>query len=178
MPTISSELTATPDTPTSSNPSSLSLSPSESSPSASKQAQESISLPAPLHRSMCIHKPLHIIHDLQSREGVADPCTQALEASAGDPEKSGGVWAAKGNTPTLLKDFNSMEFMFAAETADAEALKLSSLAHSWRQSADLTGCTGRKPSRRSWPCSRKLAYGDWRTHHPGPTSSAQSGSSR
>ena len=128
VPTMSSKPTAAPDTPISSNPSSPSLSPSEPSPSASEQAQESISLPAPLRRSTRICKLLCIIHDLQSGEGVADPCTQALEASAGDPEKSGGVWAAEGDTPTLLEDFNGMEFVFAAEIADAEALKPHTLA--------------------------------------------------
>ena len=72
---------------------------------------------------MCIRKPLRIIRDLQSGVGITDPHTEALEASEGDPEKSGGVWAMEDNAPMLLEDFDGMESVFMAETADAEALE-------------------------------------------------------
>ena len=72
---------------------------------------------------MRICKPSHIIRNLQSRVGITNPHTEVLEASKGDLEKSGGVWAMEDNAPMLLKDFDSMESMFVAEIADVEALK-------------------------------------------------------
>ena len=127
VPTVSSEPTATPDTSTSSK------SNSEPSPSAPKQVQEPDNPPVELCRSMQICKPSCRIRDLESREGVTNLRTQALKASAGDPEESGGVWAMEDNAPTLLEDFDGMEFVFMAETADAEALKPRMLAEAKRR---------------------------------------------
>jgi len=126
VPTVSSEPTAAPDTPTSSKSYSTPIPSSE--PSAPEQIQEPNNPPVQPHRSMCICKPLHIIHDLQSGEGVADPHTQALEASVGNLEESGGVWAMEDSMPMLLEDFDSLEAMFAAETADVKALEPCMLA--------------------------------------------------
>jgi len=133
VPTVSSKLTAAPDTPTSSKPNSPSIPSSEPSPSAPEHVQEPDNPPVELHRSTRIRKPSHRIRDLESGEGVTDLCTQALEASAGDPEESGGVWAMEDNAPTLLEDFDGMEFVFAAETADAEALEPRTLAEAKRR---------------------------------------------
>jgi len=121
VPTVGSEPTAAPDTPTSSKSHSTPIPSSE--PSAPEQIQEPDNLPVQPHRSTRIRKPLRIIRDLQSGEGVADPHMQALEASVGNLEESGGVWAMEDSTPMLLEDFDGLEAMFAAETADAEALE-------------------------------------------------------
>ena len=82
---------------------------------------------------MCICKLSHIICDLQSGVGITNPHTEALEASEGDLEKSGGVWAMEDNAPMLLEDFDSMESVFAAETADTEALKPRTLKEAKRR---------------------------------------------
>jgi hypothetical protein len=76
-----------------------------------------------LHRSACIPKPSRIIHELQASVGVS---------GADDPEESGGVWTIEDSEPALLKDFNGMEFIFTAETADVEALKPRMLAEAKR----------------------------------------------
>jgi len=68
---------------------------------------------------MRIPKPLQIIRKLQAGIGVSND---------NDPEESGGVWTVEDGAPALLKDFDGMEFVFAVETADAEALKPCTLA--------------------------------------------------
>ena len=45
-----------------------------------------------------------------------------------DPEEAGGVWSVEDGAPMLLEDFDGPEYMFAAETADAEALEPRTLA--------------------------------------------------
>jgi len=68
---------------------------------------------------MRIPKPLRIICKLQASVGVS---------SDNDPEESGGVWTVEDGVPVLLKDFDGMEFIFVAETADMEALEPCTLA--------------------------------------------------
>jgi len=131
VPTMGSKPTATPDTPTSSKLHSTPIPSSE--PSAPEQIQEPDNLPVQLCQSTRIRKPLHIIRNLQSGEGVADPHTQALEASVGNLEESGGVWAMEDSTPTLLEDFDGLEAMFTAETTDAEALEPCTLVEAKHQ---------------------------------------------
>jgi hypothetical protein len=74
---------------------------------------------------MCIRKPSHIIHDLQSGKGITslNPNPHVPSAFIEDPEESGGVWAIEDRLPTLLEDFNGIEFVFMAEMADTEALE-------------------------------------------------------
>jgi hypothetical protein len=68
---------------------------------------------------VCIPKPSRIICELQAGVRVS---------SADDPEESGGVWTVEDGEPALLEDFDGMEFIFAVETADAEALEPRTLA--------------------------------------------------
>ncbi len=88
--------------------------------------------PLTLCCSTWIHKPSHIMHDLQSGEGVTSilgimpyqsPGLQTLGSSIEEPEKAGGVWAVIDGAPTLLKVFDGFEHMFMAQTADAKALE-------------------------------------------------------
>jgi hypothetical protein len=110
---IGSKQTAMPDTPLTLTSPLLPSSPTQSSPSPS-QAPKPNSPPVPLRRSACIPKPSCIIHKLQAGVGVS---------GTDDPEESGGVWTVEDGEPALLKDFDGMEFVFTAETADTEALK-------------------------------------------------------
>jgi hypothetical protein len=43
--------------------------------------------------------------------------------STEDVEEAGGVWAVVDGTPELLKDFEGLENVFAAKTADTEAME-------------------------------------------------------
>ena len=175
LPVDNSEQIAVPDAPSTSIPSPIPIDPL-SSPITSS--------PPPIRRSTHVRQPLCPIRELQAGEGVTysdtnaphpAPNLQAPVALADDSEESGGVWTVEEGTPMLLEDFDGMEFIFAIETADAEALEP---RMSQRRSTDLTGPLGRRPLKRSWPHSRLLAPGDWRTHPPEPMSSAQSGYSR
>ena len=133
VPIMDSEPTAAPNTPTTSNPPSPSIPSPDPSPSAPKRVQEPDNPPVQPRQSTCIHKPLRIIHDLQSGVGITNPHTEALKASEGDPEKSGGVWAMEDNAPMLLEDFDGMESVFTAEMADAEALEPRTLKEAKRR---------------------------------------------
>ena len=115
---VSSEQTAAPDTPSTSDSSS-------SSPE-----------PVQLRRSTRIRKPSRIIRDLQSGEGVTslNPDPHVPGAFIEDPEESGGAWAVEDGSPALLEDFGGMEFVFVAETADAEALEPRTLAEARERS--------------------------------------------
>jgi hypothetical protein len=95
-----------------------------------------------LHRSTCIRKPSRIIHDLQSGKGVTHPSPSIFslgldlhipEPFTEDLEESGGAWAVEDRSPALLEDFDGMEFVFVAETADAEALEPRTLAEARRR---------------------------------------------
>ena len=126
---VSSEQTAAPDTPSTSDLASSHVSPIQSLPSLSSPK------PVQLCQSTHICKPSHIICNLQSGEGVTSlsPNLHIPSAFIEDPEESGGAWAVKDGLPALLEDFNSMEFVFVAETADAEALKPQMLAEARRR---------------------------------------------
>jgi hypothetical protein len=115
---IGSKQTATLDTPLTSTSPLLPSSPTQSSPSP-PQAPKPDSPPVPLHRSACIPKPSCIICELQAGVRVS---------GADDPEELGGVWTVDDGEPALLEDFDGMEFIFVAETADAEALEPRTLA--------------------------------------------------
>jgi len=76
--------------------------------------------------------PLCIVCDLQAGEGVVhsstnaphiDPGLQVPETFAEDPVGAGGVWTVDDGSPAMHEDFEGMEFIFAAETADAEGLE-------------------------------------------------------
>jgi len=76
--------------------------------------------------------PSCIVHDLQAGEGVVHsgtnapciaPSLQVPEIFAEDPVEAGGVWTVDDSSPAMHKDFVGMEYIFAAETADTEALK-------------------------------------------------------
>jgi len=68
---------------------------------------------------MHIPKPSCIIRKLQDGVGYSGD---------DDPEEAGGVWTVEDGAPVLLEDFDGMEFVFAMEMADAEALKPCTLA--------------------------------------------------
>jgi len=133
IPIVSSEQTAAPDTPSTSNPLLLPISPTRSlSSSSPERAHEPNIPPIPLRRSTCIRMPSRIVRDLQAGEGVVhsstnaphiDPGLQVPETFAEDPVEAGGVWTVDDGSPVMHEDFEGMEFIFAAETADAEGLK-------------------------------------------------------
>src|SRR5260221_50328 len=109
------------------------------SPSSSHHSQaHAPDIPsAPLRRSTRICMPSRIIRELQAGEGASysgtnapqpAPNLQAPVALAEDSEESGGVWTVEEGTPALLEDSEGMEFVFATEMADAEALEPCTLA--------------------------------------------------
>ena len=120
---IGSKQTAVPDTPSTLTSPLPPSSPTQSSISPS-QAPEPDSPQVPLRRSTCIPQPSRIIRELQAGIGIS---------SDDDPEESGGVWTVEDGEPVLLEDFDGMEFVFAAETADAEALEPRTLAEAKRR---------------------------------------------
>jgi len=76
--------------------------------------------------------PLCIIYDLQAGEGVVHSSTNAPCIASGlqvpktfveDPVEAGGVWTVDDSLPAMHEDFKGMEYIFTAETADAEALE-------------------------------------------------------
>ena len=77
------------------------------------------------------------MHNLLSSFGTTDPSTaRTLKlpgAFAEDPEEVGGVWSVEDGEPTLLEDFDGLEYVFAMETSDAEALEPQMLAEAKRR---------------------------------------------
>jgi hypothetical protein len=71
-------------------------------------------------------KPSRLVHDLQSGVGITDTDTtcslQLHNPLAEDAEESGGVWSVEDRSPSLLEDFDGLEHIFMAETAESEAL--------------------------------------------------------
>jgi len=133
IPTVSGKQTAASDTPSTSNSLLLPISPvrSPSLPSPKQAHVPDIPL-IPLHRSTCIRMPSCIIHDLQAGEGVVHSGTNAPHIAPGlqvpeifteDPVEAGGVWTVDDSSPAMHRDFVGMEYIFAAETADVEALE-------------------------------------------------------
>ena len=90
-----------------------------------------------LRKSMRIRKPSCIVRDLLAGKGTTDADTACImhlpSASDEDPDEAGGAWSVEDGSPTLLEDFEGLEFAFAAETADAEALEPRSLAEAKRR---------------------------------------------
>jgi hypothetical protein len=51
-----------------------------------------------------------------------------------EEEEAGGVWTVVDGTPELLEDFEGLENVYMAETADSEALEPLTLAEAKRRS--------------------------------------------
>src|SRR5713226_7969151 len=82
--------------------------------------------PAQPHRSAHLRKPSRIVHDIQSGEGIPAqhvPGLQIPGSSVEEAEEAGGVWTITDGSPALLEDFDGLEHVFTAETADTEALE-------------------------------------------------------
>jgi len=143
IPTVSGEQTATSDTPSTSNFLSPPISPVRSPLSPSLEQAHVPDIPSiPLCRSTCICMPLRIVHDLQAGEGVVHsgtnaPCIapglQVPETFMEDPVEAGGVRTVDDSSPAMHKDFVGMEYIFAAETADTEALEPRTLTEAKRR---------------------------------------------
>src|SRR5260370_31603835 len=92
--------------------------------------------PAQPCHSACLQKPSHIVRDIQSREGIPAqhvPGLQILGSLVTEAEEAGGVWTVTDGSPALLEDFDGLEHVFTAETADTEALKPHSLIEAKRR---------------------------------------------
>jgi hypothetical protein len=67
------------------------------------------------------------MHNLQSGVGITNTDTahslQLHDPLAEDTKESGGVWFVKDGSPSLLEDFDRLEYTFMAETAESEALE-------------------------------------------------------
>src|SRR5260370_22742382 len=77
-----------------------------------------------------LRKPSHIVRDIQSGEGIPAQHVHGIQIpglSVEEAEEAGGVWTVTDGSPALLEDFDGLEHMFTAETADAEALEPRSL---------------------------------------------------
>src|SRR5713226_5805151 len=86
--------------------------------------------PAQPHCSTCLQKPSHIMCNIQSGEGIPAqhvPGLQILGLLVEEAEEAGGVWTITDGSPALLEDFDGLEHVFMAETANAEALEPHSL---------------------------------------------------
>ena len=77
------------------------------------------------------------MRDLLSSAGSTDPSTARTLKLPGafieDPKEAGGVWSAEDGEPTLLEDYDSLEYAFVMETLDMEALELWTLAKAKRR---------------------------------------------
>jgi hypothetical protein len=131
-----SEQPAAPPTPSTSVP----PVPLEAPPSLT-QVQESTpdKLPVQPHQFTCLRMPLHLVHDLQSGEGIMHAGSTAFshlhdlqvhDVHEKDTKEAGGVWTVEDRVPALLEDFNRLEHVLTAKVADAEAMELHMLAES------------------------------------------------
>ena len=131
IPALRGEQSDAPTTPTtSSTPASPALPVSAPPAPVQPPAPMPASQPPPLRRSSRTRKPSHLVRDLQSGEGVGMHLPGSL---AEESEEAGGVWSVEDGTPVLLEDFDGLECALAAETADAEALELRTLAKAKRR---------------------------------------------
>jgi Reverse transcriptase (RNA-dependent DNA polymerase) len=128
-----SEQPAAPPAPSTSVPSAL-----PEAPRSPMQVQESTpdELPVQPHQSARLRMPSHLMHDLQSGEGIMHTGGTASSHLCGlqvhdthqeDAEEAGGVWTVEDGVPALLEDFDGLEHALAAEVADAEAMELRTL---------------------------------------------------
>jgi hypothetical protein len=129
-----SEQPAAPPAPLTSAPSAL-----PEAPLSPMQVQESMPDESPVqpHRSARLRMPLHLMHDLQSGEGIMHTSgtasshlhgLQVHNAHQEDTEEAGGVWTVEDRVPALLKDFDRLEHTLVAGVADAEAMEPCTLA--------------------------------------------------
>ena len=106
-------------------------------PPTSVQPSAEVEQPTTLRRSSRTRKPSRVVRDLQAGLGSTDTSTaRALQLPGAldeDPEEAGGVWSVENGSPTLLEDFDGLEYALVAETADAEALEPRSLADAKRR---------------------------------------------
>jgi len=129
LPAVSSEQTAAPGTPSTSN---ALKSPASLVEATSPQLSHGLdSLPAQPCRTMCTHIPLYIVHNIQSGDVVhlgtnaphLAPCLQASKAFAEVPDEAGGVMTMEDSVLAPPQDSKIMELALVAETADTEALQ-------------------------------------------------------
>jgi hypothetical protein len=122
VPTIRSEQPAAPHT--------SSLPPTATPPTlAQDKAPEEP--PVQLRRSVHLCKLSRLVRDLQSGEGTAASSHMRglqLPVPHEEEEEAGGAWTVEDSAPALLEDFEGIEFVLAAETADAEAMEPRTLA--------------------------------------------------
>ena len=139
IPTLSGEQPAAPSTLSTPSPPGT-----PAIPQSQTLLQESplANTPPQLRRSGRLRKPSRIVRDLQSGVGVtsaseANPDTvperQLPGSFAEESEEAGGAWAVIDGAPELLEDFEGLEQVFAAETADTEALEPRTLAEARRR---------------------------------------------
>src|SRR5258708_39416106 len=105
-------------------------------PTHTNEPELQVEPPAPPRRSACLPKPSRIVCDIQSGEGIPAqhvPGLQIPGLSVEEAEEAGGVWTVTDGSPALLEDFDGLEHVFMAETADAEALEPHSLTEAKRR---------------------------------------------
>ena len=123
IPHVVSEQSVNPHTP---SPHDDTPAPSTSDTDDTKNKQST------LRKSTHTCKPLRIMHDLLTGKGFTNSDTARIMHLPGtldeDSNEAGGAWSVENGSPMLLEDFEGLEFVFVAETADAEALELHSLA--------------------------------------------------
>ena len=129
-----------------------------------KEEEQPKSPPSQPHCLEHLRKPPRIMHDIQSGKGIIFARCGFSNVSIGlntpaptaeELKKAGGVWVIIDDTPALLENFEGLENMFMAETADAEALEpwtLTEAKRSWPNSAPnhMTLSHARLKSDRRW----------------------------
>ena len=123
IPHVVSEQSVNPHTP----------SPHDDAPAPSTSDTDDTKNKQPmLCKSMRTRKPSCIVHDLLIGKGFTNSNTARIMHLPGaldkDSDEAEGAWSVEDGSPTLLKDFEGLEFAFAAETVDAMALEPCSLA--------------------------------------------------
>jgi hypothetical protein len=134
VPTFGDEQSAAPNTPTTSAPMATPAVPTPTQSPTHVHESPSASPPPQLRRSARVRKPSRIVRDLQAGEGTAP--TRGLQfpnPPTEDVEEAGGVWAVVDGMSELLEDFEGLEDVFAAETADTEAMEPRTLAEAKRR---------------------------------------------
>ena len=84
-----------------------------------------------------VRKPSRTASDIQSGMGISSMHTSSTQSTTGTEmpgtleetvKEAGGAWAVVNSMPELLEDFEGLEYVFAAETTDSEALEPRTLA--------------------------------------------------